>query len=360
MLFDPGFRPAWHWHIFSSARGIGKDTLANMISTLYGEANVARIGTEAFVDKSNVELFNTGLAIMSDFTAIPPGGKYNSTLSLFKSLTGTYSGRMRAMYKDGVQSSISVRFLMLSNSYNDFPVDENDRRLFKCQSRGLRLDARIYTLANCLINKDKITEQDLEASGLSGITDEDVIYAKALLLEYFEQSGYRDMYTIRDCPQNAIKEENTSTTEPKYFAGIRDAIRHQLFVFSTDIVTEDSVRCMLEQLGVDTSVGLVMRDLIDKKLIRRLTRAYGNDEIAVRIKIPLMKYDRDLCKLRLLGVPQNKVVYAIRNFDEWLDPHAKRQAAREYKKIIGYPNIIEGYDETNAKLLKANKVVPIA
>ena len=359
MLFDHANRPAWHWHIFSAARGIGKDTLGNIISTLYGDDNVAKFGMEVFKDKSNTEFFNCGLGIMSDFEPVSGQGGRSAILSQFKALTGTNVGRMRAMYQDGQQRAVSLRFLLLSNSYNDFPVDKDDRRIFKCESHGISLDSRIYALTHCFTDPNGVTEEMRDAYNLYFL-DSDIEYARALLLDYFRTSGYEEMSSQFDCPQNDIKEENTATTEPKYFTDIRGAIRHKVFVFASDIVTRDTLHIFLKSINIGTGADTVLRDLQDAGILRKMYRAASNGKKRqVNTRLGYMKYDDDLLMIRSIGEEVPTTLFACRNFDHWCHLTAKRRPKEELMKIIDYPNIKDGWNAKTAEMMKANKVVPI-
>lgn len=359
MLFDPGTRPAWHWHIFSNARGIGKDTLASIISTLYGMDNIARFGTEAFEDKSNTEFFNCGLGIMSDFSPISGQGGRSKVLAQFKTLTGTNTGRMRAMYSDGQQRAVSLRFLMLSNSYNDFPVDTNDRRIFKCESKGKQLHRRTYALTHCFTDPDRVTQDMKDQWGIE-FTDADRLWAHALILDYFRESGYDEMSTQFDCPQNTIKEENQATTEPKYYTDIRRAINHEVFVFASDMVTRDFISMFLDYKKVTTSVDTVIRDLIDSDVIRTVKIKSGGKTRNAQIRVGMMEYDPDLSEITMRGKPKDEKVYAVRNFHHWCDiDRQNKRLKAEVMKIVGYRGIMNGWDEKRAKMMSDNKVVPI-
>lgn len=360
MLFDPGNRPAWHWHIFSNARGIGKDTLASIITKLYGECNVARFGIEAFEDKSNVEFFNCGLGVMSDFAPVSGQGGKSKVLAQFKSLTGANTGRMRAMYMDGQQRVVSLRFLMLSNSYNDFPVDVDDRRLFKCESKGVTLDARTYALTHCFTDPKRVTKEMIEQYDLI-FDDADLMYAHALLLDYFRTSGYEDMSSQFDCPVNDIKNENKATTEPKYLQDIRKAIDHQLYVFASDIVTRDSLALFLDHIKVTTSPDTVLRDLLDKGILHKMKRRTSNHSYrACTISLGYLMYEEDLVRITEQGTPILHTVYACRNISNWCAVDAKRKPLQELRKIIDYPNIKNGWSARTADMIKRNNVVPIS
>lgn len=359
MLFDTGTRPAWHWHIFSNARGIGKDTLASIIARLYGESNIARFGTEAFEDKSNTEFFNCGLGVMSDFAPINGQGGKSKVLAQFKSLTGASVGRMRAMYMDGQQRSVSLRFLMLSNAYNDFPVDNEDRRLFKCESHGVTLHPRVYALTHCFTDPIRVTKEMVDQYGLV-FCEDDRRYAQALLLDYFRTSGYEEMSGQFDCPQNDIKDENRATTEAKYFQDVRRAIEHGLYIFASDLVTRDTLALFLDSINVKTSPDAVLRDLLDKGMIYKVKRkTTAGSQRAVMVKLGFMIYDEDLIRILEVGTKTNQVVYCCRSPEFWTDLRASRQCAKELRKIVNYPNIKAGWDAQQYELLKSNKVAKL-
>jgi hypothetical protein len=319
---------------------------------------VARFGTEAFEDKSNVEFFNCGLGIMSDFAPISGQGGKSRTLAQFKALTGAGTGRMRAMYMDGQQRSVSLRFLMLSNSYNDFPVDNEDRRLFKCESKGRTLHPKIYALTHCFTDPERVTKDMIEQYNLV-FNQDDLDYARALMLDYFRMSGYEEMSTQFDCPQNAIKEDNKATTEPKYYQDIRKAIEHKVFVFASDIVTRDSLSLFLNHIKCATSPDTVLQDLLDKGILHKVKgRSSRGSTRLTKMRSGFLKYDEDLAQIIEVGEPTTCNVYTCRATRQWMEETLAKRPRDEFKKIINYPNIIDGWSPKIAKLLKHN-IVPI-
>ena len=349
MFFDPTFRPAWHWHIFSKNRGIGKDTIANILRTMYGQSNVKNIGIDSFTDKTNTEIFTAGLAVLSDFQAVSNQGKHSAVNAAFKNYTGTTHGRMRALYKDGTQAVLSVRFLMLSNSYGDFPVDTNDRRLFKCESEGTTLDRDTYTLANILINPDDIQSIELKRLGFDRVSDEDVKYATSLLFDYFKRSDWEDMYETRDCPENTIKDDMIELSEPKYVTNFRDFILHRRFVFSVDVITEDSISAMLEYLKVSTKAATVLNELVERGVVHRIVSNNNQGKPVIkRINVPQLEFDHELNEIFFQGIEVRKKCYAVRNVQHWCNPGKKNkervQVKREYMRLKGAKNILSGID----------------
>lgn len=338
LLFNPGFRPAWHWHIFSKVRGIGKDTLANIVSTLYGESNCARYDSKIFTDDFNRDLFNYGLGILSDFTRISSSRAARAN-SNFKQITGSDSSRMRGMYQEGQQRPIHVRFLMISNDGSDFPVDFGDRRLYKAESKGIVLDSRTYTLANLFINPAKVTAEQLRHYKIDPVKDSDIQHAKALLYDSFRRSGYEDIYRQVNCPRNETKDQFMEIAQISYVTRIEEFIKHHIFVCASDLITEQTLQLLLQQIGVDTKVRTVISELKNSDLIKDVNRLTNGREVKARVEVPMLMYDKDLDMISPVGKEAKYPVYAIRNFSHWCDVNASRQMKKEIMKITGVRNI---------------------
>lgn len=335
LIFAPGFRPAWHWHIFSSKRGIGKDTLANIVTTLYGRRNVGRFDTKIFTDSFNSDLFNYGLGILSDFTKVP-NNSHSVVNANFKQITGADSSRMRGMYKEGEQRPLQIRFIMISNDGTDFPVDQGDRRLYKCESEGVVLDERTYTLANCLISLSTIPVEQLEYLRIRKVTEEDVDHAKALLFKYFQTSGYEDMFRQVNCPYNETKNDYLEMAEISYIHRIETYIKHKLFVCASDIITPQSLQLLLDELHINTKVKTVLAELKNAGLIKPI---YAEKDRRFRLKTGAMIYDKDMDMLIMVGVEHFSSCYAIRGFAYWCNWGEDRKIKKEYSKICGVRNI---------------------
>lgn len=335
MLFAPGFRPAWHWHIFSQKRGIGKDTLANMVTALYGRRNVGRFDTKIFTENFNSDLFNYGLGILSDFTKVP-NNSHSVVNANFKQITGADSSRMRGMYKEGEQRPLQIRFIMISNDGTDFPVDQGDRRLYKCESEGIVLDERTYTLANCLISLSTIPQEQLDYLRIRKITEADVDHAKSLLFRYFQTCGYEDMFRQVNCPYNETKQEFLEIAEISYVTRIETYIKHKLFICASDIITPQSLQLLLDELHVNTKVKTVIAELKNAGLIKPI---YATDKRRFRLKTGAMIYDKDMDMLIMVGVDHFTGCYAIRDHKYWCNTEENRRIKREYSKICGIRNI---------------------
>jgi phage/plasmid-associated DNA primase len=164
MIHMPEFKPAWSIHIFSQVRGVGKDTVANVLRVLYGPDNVCNVGSDVFTNQFNKDLFLHGMAVLSDFTSIS-NAKTDQTSNAFKQISGTTVYSRRDMYTDPVQAPINIRFLFLSNSGLSFPIDVGDRRLYLMESEGTKLDSRTALLCQLFINPKNIKESLLEKVG---------------------------------------------------------------------------------------------------------------------------------------------------------------------------------------------------
>lgn len=365
LLFMPTYRPAWHWHIYSKGRGIGKDVMTTVISHLYGISNVRHLGIEAFQDKANIEFFKSGLLVFSDFKRITE--KRGEVLAKFKALTGSGKGRMRDMYQSGVEREVSCRFIFISNHEDDFPVDDNDRRIYKACSTSLNQSLKPITAAlteSIALDSGK-SEGVLATIGIK-VTEEDRNYAKAKLFDMFSKCGYEEMTVTIDCPFNPTKENSLLSTAPVYIEEVKRYIEFELFVCASDIVTLESIRLLMYQLNVRTSLGQVMTTLLEQNIIKKVpllkNKAIGNREdnlTHAMVKCGALSYDLDLGTILSKGLDKNQVCYYIRRGEHWGDPLLQRQVSREYKKILGYPNIMDGYDEGRAQMLKKNKVVTL-
>lgn len=365
LLFMPSYRPAWHWHIFSKGRGIGKDVTTTLISHLYGISNVRHLGIEAFQDKTNVEFFKSGLLIFSDFKRIVD--KRGEVLAKFKALTGSGKGRMRDMYQSGVEREVSCRFIFLSNHEDDFPVDENDRRIYKARSDSLNksLEPRIAALTESISFSSGKSIGVLEAENIS-VTEEDRAYARARLFEMFRTCGYEDMAITVDCPYNKTKEDSLLSTSPVYIEEVKRYIQFELFVCASDVLTQESIRLLMVEIGVKTSLGQVMTTLLEHNIIypipllrNKQLGATIENTVQARIKCGALSYEPELGIIYSKGAQTAQPCYYIRNPQHWGDVLLKRQVSREYKKILNYPGIANGYDEERALTLRKNKVVTL-
>lgn len=365
LLFMPTFRPAWHWHIFSKGRGIGKDITTTVISSLYGSANVRHLGIEAFQDTSNVEFFNSGLLIFSDFKRISE--KRGDVLAKFKALTGSGKGRRRGMYNDGEERDVSCRFIFISNHEDDFPVDENDRRVYKARSdsKNHSLKPRIAALTESVAFTSGKSEAVLASYNLV-ITEEDRQYARALLFDMFKGCGYEDMALAIDCPYNKTKVESLLSTAPVYIEEVKRFIEFRLFIFGSDIVTQESIRLLLHDLKVKTSLGQVMTTLLEQDILtplktrKKKSEGFDADNLTkVRVKCGALSYDEDTTRITSVGKETGQLCYAVRNKEFWTDPTKARPIAKEYKKILNQTNIKQGYSEEAAAFAERNKVVSL-
>ena len=363
MFFMPSFRPAWHWHIFSRGRGIGKDLSVTIISHMYGISNVKYAGIELFQDKSNIEFFNSGLMIFSDFKRITD--KRGDILAKFKALTGTGKSRKRDLYKSGMQGEVHCRFIFLSNHEDDFPVDENDRRIYKCRStsKNNSIAPSTAALAESIAFSSGRSEAILEKAGLV-VTEKDRIYARARLFEMFKNSNYEEMVTTIDCPLNKTKTESLITSAPVYVEEIQRLINLKAFVFATDIITEESIYIWREKYRVKTSLGSILTTLLELDIIRpvkvlRSKDLYPLDSNAVPayIKARGMEYIPEIDTISHTGENRRYKCYAVRRFEWWCNLSMSRQVSREYKKVFNYAGISKGIDVNMLKddLLKGEE-----
>ena len=365
LLFMPTYRPAWHWHIYSKGRGIGKDVMTTVVCHLYGISNVRHLGIEVFQDKANVEFFKSGLLVFSDFKRITE--KRGDVLAKFKALTVSGKGRMRDLYQSGVEREVSCRFIFISNHEDDFPVDDNDRRIYKACSSSLNKSLDPFTAAlteSIAIDSGK-SEGVLSSKGIT-LTEADREYAKAKLFDMFKNCGYEEMAVTIDCPYNRTKEESLLSTAPVYIEEVKRYIDFELFVCASDIVTQESIRLLMQAIGVKTSLGQVMTTLLEQNIIRKVpllkNKSLGNTEenrTHAIVKSGALSYDADLGTIFSRGLDKSQAAYYIRRGEHWGDPLLSRQVSREYKKIIGYPGIVDGWDEERAEMLKKNKVVTL-
>lgn len=337
-IFDPSFRPAWHWHIFGTVRGSGKTTLTKIVRALIGEPNCKDLDVNALDKDFNMEIFECCMGFLNDFTRVS-ANNHDKVNTAFKRITGTDMYSKQAKYSEAEQSPIFIRFIMTSNSYLDFPVDIGDRRLYKCESKGSKLDQRTLVLAHGVIGVHGSTIGERDMVGVH-INQKDVSSARRYMYEYLKECKYEDMWLTRDCPYNESKVEHKDVMRKSHIGKIEQAIGHKIFVFQSDIVTKMTLQIYLDHIGIDTKVETVIQDLIDEEIISSIKYVdkYGRVS-GKKTKLKFFQYDKDLDEVIESGTAKSYLCYAVRDFIGWNDQQERRSLTKECKKIIGIKQI---------------------
>ena len=355
-IFSPDFRPAWHWHIFGQVRGSGKTTLTKIVRALCGERNCVDLDIDSFDKAFNMELFDCYMGFMNDFTSVSSNSAASQKLNTaFKRITGTDKYIKQAKYIESAQSPIFVRFIFTSNNGRDFPVDEGDRRLYKCESKGIKLGQETLVLAHGLIGENASSEIEKKSLGFE-IKKEDVEYARWMMYEFLRNCGYEQMRNARDCPYNESKDDYISATKIGYISTIEKYIAHKSFVCGVDIMTEQSIQILLDKLEIKTKVRGVIPELLEHGVIKKvpvLVKSTGKSRTHV-ISMPMLNYDKETDEIAIVGGNTHRYpCYAIRDFDKWMYPVAIRDCKKEQMKLIGIKRL------TNFRFQDMhNKIIP--
>lgn len=354
-IFAPDFRPAWHWHIFGQTRGSGKTTLTKMVRALCGERNCVDLDIDSFEKAFNMELFDCYMGLMNDFTSVSGNTAASQKLNTaFKRITGTDKYIKQAKYIESAQSPIFIRFVFTSNNGRDFPVDEGDRRLYKCESKGIKLESEVLVLAHGIISENASSE--IEKRNLHiDITKEDVAYARWMMYEYLRNCGFEEMRNARDCPYNESKDDYIDATKIGYISTIEKYIAHRSFVCGPDIMTEQTIQILLDKIGVKTKVKGVIPELLEHGVLKKIpvkVKKTGKNRTH-QIALPMLDYDEDVDEIFMVGADTHRYpCYAIRNFDTWLHPMAIRECKKEQMKLIGVKRLASHrFNPSNAKVV---------
>lgn len=332
LVINPAFKPAWSIHIFSKVRGVGKDTLADIITVMYGSKNVCYVNSDIFTGSFNKDIFTHGLGVLSDFTPVS-SNRSDIANANFKQITGTKVFKRRDMYREGCQAPLFIRFLMLSNDGTDFPVDRGDRRLYKINSEGEKLDSKTSILARCFIDLDRVSKKQLDLHELPDITKDDVLCARWLFYSWLEVSGYEELYSVMDCPTNETKRQFEQISEVGYIGDVRDLIAHGSFIFVSDIQCKASIRCLMTMLGIRTKVETVIYQLVQARLLVPLVIKDTKPRRYKFVKSRPLTYDEDLqLIIEMKGVKSDYMAYSCRNHERWSEG---RGYQAEYTKLIG-------------------------
>lgn len=337
-IFEPDFRPAWHWHIFGRTRGSGKTTLTKVVRALCGERNCVDLDIDSFEKAFNTELFDCYIGLMNDFTSVSGNSGASQKLNTaFKRITGTDKYVKQAKYIESTQSPIFVRFIFTSNNGRDFPVDEGDRRLYKCESKGVKLDNETLVLVHGIISENASSNIEKTKLGFR-IEKEDVEYGRWLMYEYLRTCGYEDMRKARDCPVNESKDEYIEAAKIGYLSEFERYIAHKSFVFGVDIVTEQTLQAFLNKINVKTKVNAIIAELLEHDIIKKVPahiKSTGKTRTH-QILLPMLTYDPDMDEIIISGESERRYLcYAVRNFDIWLHPKASRYCKKEQMGLVG-------------------------
>lgn len=337
-IFDPSFRPAWHWHIFGTVRGSGKTTLTKIVRALIGEPNCKDLDINAIDKDFNMEIFECCMGFLNDFTKVGVNS-HDRVNTAFKRITGTDMYSKQAKYSEAEQAPIFIRFIMTSNSYLDFPVDTGDRRIYKCESKGSKLDHRTLVLAHGVVGVHGSTVGERDAVGVY-INQNDVDSARRYMYEYLGECGYEDMWLTRDCPYNESKVEHRDVMRKSHIGKIEQAIGHKIFVFQSDIITKMSLQIYLDHIKVDTKVETVIQNLLDEEIISRVKYVDKYGRVSCKkTKLKFFQYDKDLDEVTESGISKSYLCYAVRDFIEWNDLKERRSLTKECRKIVGVKQI---------------------
>lgn len=360
LFLEPTHRLVWHWHIYSDVHGVGKDAIADMITALYGPNNVKRMSPSVFLDRTNTDLYNTGLAIMSDFNGLKKKGE---VIQRYKELTGTETGRERKLYTEASQSSISVRFLMLTNHEADFPVEKQDRRTFKSHCPSGRLPEELGGLVKAFSGQ-KVNPSVAARYHIDNVTQKDIDYCKGLLYDYFKTTKYKEL--PHDCPENKTKMESLIMDAPVYVEGIERLLKMKVYTLASDIITEESIRIVCQILNIKTSIGHVLTTLLENGYIKRIDVYKSKQDpskgtLHKHLNMPGLTYDAELDTIYPTGEKFQQKCFAVRNFEKYIPIEGRNNGLipKEYKKIWGVPNISKGYSEKAAEMVKQNKIISL-
>lgn len=350
LIFRPEVRLVWNWHIYSEIHGVGKDSLADVVCSLYGYMNCKRLSPSVFIDKFNKDLYSAGLVIMSDFASLQKKG---DILQGYKSITGSSSGSERRMYSEAVQSNLSARFIILTNREQDFPVDKNDRRTFKSHCKSNRLEPITAGYVKAFLG-EPVALDVAHTYNLRKASADEIQYCRAMLFTMLEQSGFDTL--PYDCPFNQTKSEVLTVDYAVYIEEFVRLVNHKAFVFASDIVTAESIHVLVKILGIKTSIGTVMENLIHAGVLKKVVANMPSGPQKKSINAPALVYDKELDQLCWFGDKATQPIYSVRNHDLWARTDlAHGMHSREYKKIVGYPGISRGFNEARAEMIEKSR-----
>jgi Bifunctional DNA primase/polymerase, N-terminal len=326
LIMDPTYRPTWHLHIYSSVRGSGKDTLASIFSTLYGKTNSSSLNVDVFGAAFNGSLFSAGLGILSDFTPVPPH-KSSVVLSSFKQITGTDIFSKNLKFAEGVQSPIHIRFVFLSNDERDFPIDQGDRRVYKCECEALsKLHPKAAALSHAFISPKSVPKLVLQKHGFNGITQEDIDCTRWKLYETIRDCGWEDMYHQEDCPITETKTEVIDRSTDMVIQAFKNDVECMAPIFNIDVITAETLKCWIDRHGfkyADKPKHL-LKTLKNAGLICNvITWADVEHTYPIRAQNRLfsVRYDKDSDMIIKNGSKTTaQSIYAIRNFETYKNP----------------------------------------
>jgi len=337
-ILEPSFRPAWHFHIFGTVRGSGKTTLTKIVRALCGESNCRDLDVGSLDKDFNSELFSCSMGFLNDFTKVS-NNLHDKVNTAFKRITGTDGYTRQNKYAESVQSPIFIRFIMTSNAGNDFPVDEGDRRLYKSESKGVKLDHETLILAHGIIGIHGSSQAEKDSINVD-IQQKDVDYARYKMYSYLSNCGYLEMKHNRDCPHNAIKEEYIGLTRISYLPKFEQFIDHKSFVFASDIQTVQTIQLFLDKIKISTKVDTVISELLSRNILRKVPIVYKDNIHTQQVSMSLVSYDEDMDMITPMGGSTRKYIcYTVRNFDHWMNSGIRRTVKSEISKIIGLRNL---------------------
>lgn len=332
LIMDPSYRPAWHWHIFSSNRGIGKDTLARVVCKMYGKQYTLTTGDNLFISNFNKTFFDNGLIILSDFKKVV-ASKFGDVNAAFKQITGTGEFSREEKFQESSKGNVHCRFILLSNHGDDFPVDVGDRRLYKCQSIGVKLPVSDYRIINKF---------------LDGENSDAIDYAAYILYSKLKESGWEVMYDTSDCPYNETKSDYETDYDPEWYSELKSMVEHASFVFESDLVTIENVHAFRARYPKTNATSENILKLAVQNGLFVKIKYRENDPnhptLPRQIASRRMEYDRESDMIRLVGEAKMKICYSIRNHSDWTEGNrstaSKGPGTLKYEYDQGYASVL--------------------